>query len=57
MRTQPHKGYSTKAWNPPMKWVSPERIALAGISAVPQPATLKFLQHNQYADKDRTWYA
>ena len=36
MRTQPHKGYSTKAWNPPRNWVSPERIALAGIPAVPQ---------------------
>ena len=32
MRTQPHKGYSTKAWNPPRNWVSPERIALATIS-------------------------
>ncbi|WP_375512143.1 hypothetical protein [uncultured Nostoc sp.] len=29
----PHKGYSTKAWNPPKKWVSPERIALTRISA------------------------
>ncbi|MBW4573487.1 MAG: hypothetical protein KME31_37715 [Tolypothrix carrinoi HA7290-LM1] len=27
MRTQPNKGYSTKAWNPPRNWVSPERIA------------------------------
>ena len=36
MRTQPHKGYSTKAWNPPKKWVSPERIALAAIPAKPQ---------------------
>ncbi|BAZ36676.1 transposase (plasmid) [Calothrix sp. NIES-4101] len=26
-------GYSTKAWNPPINWVSPERIALAHISA------------------------
>jgi len=35
VRTQPHKGYSTKAWNPPRNWVSPERIALARIPAVP----------------------
>jgi hypothetical protein len=33
VRTQPHKGYSTKAWNPPRNWVSPERIALTRISA------------------------
>ncbi|MDK2463100.1 hypothetical protein QHH11_29025, partial [Aphanizomenon sp. PH219] len=25
----------TKAWNPPRNWVSPERIALARIPAVP----------------------
>ncbi|MDZ8239294.1 MAG: hypothetical protein RMZ69_19440 [Nostoc sp. ChiQUE01a] len=33
MRTQPQKGYSIKAWNPPRIWVSPEQIALARISA------------------------
>jgi len=31
----PPKGYSTEAWNPPKNWVSPERIALALISAQP----------------------
>jgi len=31
----PPKGYSTEAWNPPKNWVSPERIALARISAQP----------------------
>jgi len=29
----PPKGYSTEAWNPPKNWVSPERIALARMSA------------------------
>ncbi|MBD2737995.1 MULTISPECIES: hypothetical protein [Nostoc] len=31
----PIRGYSTEAWNPPKYLVSPERIALAGIPAVP----------------------
>jgi len=34
----PPKGYSTEAWNPPKNWVSPERIALALISAQPRIA-------------------
>jgi hypothetical protein len=40
VRTQPHKGYSTKAWNPPRNWVSPERIALTLIPAVPHIVTI-----------------
>jgi len=32
VRTQPTRGYSTKAWNPPRTWVSPERIAPVHIS-------------------------
>ncbi|MBD2681577.1 hypothetical protein H6G98_28575 [Nostoc sp. FACHB-857] len=32
----PIRGYSTEAWNPPKYLVSPERIALAGIPAVPR---------------------
>ncbi len=31
--TQPVFGYFTEAWNPPINWVSPERIALTRISA------------------------
>jgi|GEM_PF-5260316 len=36
----PPKGYSTEAWNPPKNWVSPERIALARISAQPRIGVL-----------------
>ena len=46
MRTQPHKGYSTKAWNPPRNWVSPERIALARIPARPPIAGITDFTNN-----------